>query len=112
MQLCGGIKVCRYNLHSAGGSLGWLSPVLKYKCVFQMNYTEAISSNSTRKLLWFETTKMLIAVLKSQFILLFVIIFGTFSFPTMSEHLPSSEKNAAVGIPLAVRVYSYRSGFI
>jgi len=27
-------------------------------------YTEAISSNSTRKLLWFEITKMLIAVFK------------------------------------------------
>jgi len=27
-----------------------------------MKYTEAILSNSTRKLLWFEITKMLIAV--------------------------------------------------
>jgi len=54
-------KVRRYNWHSAG-SLGWPFPVLKYKYIFQINYTEAISSNSTWKLLWFEITKMLIAV--------------------------------------------------
>jgi len=28
---------------------------------FQIKYTEAISSNSTRKLLWFEIAKILIA---------------------------------------------------
>ena len=37
---------------------------LKYKHTFQIKYTEAILSKSTRKLLWFEVTKMLIAVLK------------------------------------------------
>jgi len=42
---------------------------------------EAILSNSTRKLLWFEIGKMLIAVLKSKFIVLFIMIFGTLSFP-------------------------------
>jgi len=31
---------------------------------FQIKYTEAILSNSTRKLSWSEITKMLIAVLK------------------------------------------------
>jgi len=31
--------------------------MLKYKYVFQVKYTEAISSNSTRKLLWFEIIK-------------------------------------------------------
>jgi len=36
--------------------------VLKYKYIFQAKYTEAILSNSTRKLLWLEITKMLIAV--------------------------------------------------
>ena len=30
-----------------------------------MKYTEAILSNSTRKLLWFEISKMLTAVLKN-----------------------------------------------
>jgi len=29
--------------------------------IFQIKYTEAISSNSTRKLLWFEITELLIA---------------------------------------------------
>ena len=66
--------------HSAG-SLGWPFPVLKYKYIFQIKYTEAILSNSTRKLLWFEITKMLIAVVKNQFIVSFIIIFGTLSFP-------------------------------
>ena len=47
---------------------------------FQVKYTEAILSNSTRKLLWFEITKMLIA-LKNKFIVLFIIIFGALSFP-------------------------------
>ena len=37
-------------------------PMLKYKYVFEIKYAEAILSNSPRKLLWFETTKMLIAV--------------------------------------------------
>jgi len=34
----------------------------KYMFFFQIKHTEAILSNSPRKLLWFEITKMLIAV--------------------------------------------------
>jgi len=30
--------------------------------IFQIKYTEAILSNNTRKLLWFEISKLLIAV--------------------------------------------------
>jgi len=44
--------------------LGWPFPMLKYKYIFQIKYMEGILSNSTRKLLWFEITKMLIAVKK------------------------------------------------
>jgi len=69
--------------HSAG-SLGWPFPMLKYQYIFQVKYTEAILSNSTRKLLWFEIRKMLIAVLKNrfiQFIVLLVVFFRTLSFP-------------------------------
>jgi len=54
--------VRRYNIqywHSAG-SLGWPFPMLEY--IFQIEYMEAILSNGTPKLLWFEITKMLIAV--------------------------------------------------
>ena len=50
---------------SAGsaGSLGCPHPVLKCKYIFQIKYTDAIlSTYSTRKLLWFEITKMLIAL--------------------------------------------------
>ena len=38
--------------------------MLKYKYILQIKYTEAILSNSTRTLLWFKISKMLIAVLK------------------------------------------------
>ena len=41
---------------------------------------KTILSNSTRKLLWFEITKMLIRVLKNC-IVQFIILFGTLSFP-------------------------------
>ena len=75
-----GTKVCRYNWHSAG-SLGWSFPVLKYQYIFRIKYTEAILSNSTRKLLRFEISNMLTAVLKDKFIVLLVLMFGTLSFP-------------------------------
>jgi len=34
----------------------------QYEYIFEIKYTEVILSNSTRKLLWFEITKMLIAI--------------------------------------------------
>jgi len=46
----------RYSWHSVG-SLGWPFAMLKYYYIFQTKCTEAIVSNSTRKLLWFEITK-------------------------------------------------------
>jgi len=36
--------------------------LLKYEYIFQIKYTVAILSNSTRKLLWFGIIKILIAV--------------------------------------------------
>ena len=54
-------RVCRYNWHSAGSRV-WPFPMLKYKYIFRIKYTEAILSNSTRKLLWFKITKLLITV--------------------------------------------------
>ena len=57
--------MCRYNWHSAG-SLRWPFPVLKYiEYIFHRKYTEAVLSNSTRKLLWPEITEMLTAVQKN-----------------------------------------------
>ena len=47
---------------------------------FSNKIYDAISSNSTRKLLWFESAKMLIAVLTNKFIVLFVITSGTYTF--------------------------------
>jgi len=49
----------------------------KYKYILQMKYTETILSNSTRKLLWFEIARMLIALLRNKFIVSFITIFGT-----------------------------------
>jgi len=56
-----------------------------YICIyiFRIKFTEAILSNSRRKLLWFEITEMLIAVLRSKFTVLFIIMFGTLSFPVV-----------------------------
>jgi len=62
--------------------------MLKYKNIFLIKYTEAILSNSTWKLLWFEITRMLTAVLKNKFTVSFIIIFGTLSFP-ISASIPS-----------------------
>ena len=61
-----------------GTVLGWPYLMIKYKYIFQIKYTEAVLSNSTRKLLWFEIVKCwLNAVLKNEYIVLFIIIFGT-----------------------------------
>jgi len=49
------------SLPPYGTVLGWPFPTIKYKCDFLRKYTEAILSNCTRKLLWFEITKMLTA---------------------------------------------------
>jgi len=68
------MKVSWYNWHSAG-SPGWPFPVLKYKHIFQINYTEADTLNRTQKLLWFEITEMLTSVKKNKFIVLCIIIF-------------------------------------
>jgi len=59
--------------------------MLKYKYIFQIKYAEAILSNSARKLLWFEITKMLTTVQKNKFIVLFISIFGTLSFPIVLD---------------------------
>jgi len=53
-------------------------PTFKY--IFQIKHTEAILSNSTWKLLWFEISKTLTG-LKNKFTVLFIIIFGRLSFP-------------------------------
>jgi len=49
-------------LKNSAGSLDWPFPMLKYKYIFRVKYTEAILSNSTQKLLWYQITKMLITV--------------------------------------------------
>jgi len=46
-------------------------------------------SNGTRKLLWFEISTMLIAVLRNKFIVSFSTSFGTLSFPANSAQRPA-----------------------
>ena len=48
--------------------------------------TESILSNSTRKLLRFEITRMLIAVQEKKIIVSFIIISGTLSFSMQTVH--------------------------
>jgi len=38
-------------------------------------------SNSIRKLIWCEVIKMLIAVLRNKFVVLFIMVFGILLFP-------------------------------
>ena len=56
---------------------GLANLMLKYKYIFQVKYTEAILSNSTRKLSWFEITKILIAV--------YFVIYLLFLKPTSTK---------------------------
>jgi len=56
-------------------------PMLKYKHIFKIKYTEPILSNSTRKLLWFEIQQNADYSLRKKFIVSFIIIFCTLSFP-------------------------------
>jgi len=69
-----------------------------------MNYTEAILSNSTGKLLWFEVTKVLMAVSKNKFIVSFIIIFGTLSFSGSSFNyaIPSFHVFSPLGTCLSI----------
>ena len=62
----------RYSWHSAG-YLSCPFPMLEYKYICPLKYTETILSNSSRKLLRFE---MLIAV-KNKFVVLFIVIVDT-----------------------------------
>ena len=64
--------MCRYNWHSDGSHIS-------------IKYTEAVLSNSTRKLLWYKITEILIAVFKNKFIVSFITIFGTLSLPTEEQ---------------------------
>jgi len=61
-------QFCRESepLQSGLQSIGWPFPMLKFELefIFQIKHTESILSNSTRKLLLFEITKITIAVFK------------------------------------------------
>ena len=52
---------------------------------FWKNYTDAILSNSTRKMLCFEITKVLKCSLRKKTIVSFITIFGALSFPVSSQ---------------------------
>jgi len=54
--------------------------MVKSEYIFQIKYTKAMLSDSNWKLLCFEISKILIAVLKSKFIVLIIIVFCSLSF--------------------------------
>ena len=56
-------RKCAYTICTV---LSWPFPILKYKYIFQIKYTEA--TLSTRKLSLFEIREMLIAVLSDNFV--------------------------------------------
>ena len=56
-------RKCADTIRTVLVPMDWPFPVLKYLYIFfRIKYTEAILSNSTRQLLWFEISIMLIAV--------------------------------------------------
>ena len=59
--------------------MGWPFPMLKYKYIFQIKYTEAILSNSTPGIVMVLNYQTADCSLK---INLLIIIFRTLSFPT------------------------------
>ena len=67
---------------------------------------KAILSNSTRKLLRFDITKMLIAGLKNKFIVSFLIIFGTLQFPIAT--VMSQQQAATLSIAMMPLLLRYR----
>jgi len=76
------------SIHGTKLLVGWPFPTLKYENTFQIKYTDAILSNSTRKLLWSEITGMLIAVFERKKTRVFIIISGTLSFPLQTSCSP------------------------
>ena len=69
------LDALRRRTHLSGG---------QFKYIFQIKYTAAVLSNSTRKLLWFKITKMLIAVKKLIYCVICCNFAVTRSFPTVS----------------------------
>jgi len=71
--------VCRYNWHSAG-FLCWPFPVLKYKCIFQINIRKQFCQTALGNCYGLKSTKMIIADLKkNKLVVSFIMIFGTLS---------------------------------
>jgi len=76
-----GTKVCRHNWHGAG-SLGLLFPLLKYRYIFQIKYTEKqffSEQHSETVTAW--NYQNADCSLKNTFVALFIIIFRALSFP-------------------------------
>jgi len=85
-----GTKVCRYKWHSAG-SLGWPLPMLKHKYIFSNKIygIDYIKQHSETVTVW--NYQNVDCSLKNKFIVSFIIIFGTLSFPMRRSFLVSGE---------------------
>jgi len=88
--------VCRYDWHSAG-SLGWPYPMLRYN--FFSNKIHV--SNCVRNFIKQHSETVMVwnyqyadCSLKNKFVVLFIIIFGTFSFAVVRQwSRPRSDKD-------------------
>jgi len=81
--------------------------MLKYEYIFfQIKYTEALLSNSTRKLLRFEISKMLIAVLKID-LLCYLLQFSA-HFRSLRSRLRSTESPVKTAEPIEML---FRGGY-
>jgi len=69
-----------YSWRNAG-SLGWSFPMLKYRYIFQIKYTEAIFSDITEITVMVLNYQNAHCSLRKEIILLLITIFGTLSFP-------------------------------
>ena len=99
--------MCRYNWHSAG-SLGWLFPMLKYKIVFSNKiYGSNFSKQHSETVIRFDYWQNADCSSKNKFIVSFLIILGTLSFPVVpvASHTRLGEDWPAVNYKSQRRVH-------
>ena len=73
-----------YLLTYSADSLGWAFAMIKYKYIFEENIRKQFYQTALEKCYGLKLPKLLIAILKNKFIVLFIIIFGTLSFPILT----------------------------
>jgi len=88
-----GNEVCRYNWHSAG-SMGWPFPMLNIglNIFFKQKKYGSNFSKQHSKTIMVRNYKNADCSLKNNFVVLFIIIFGTLSFPVKGNPYSITER--------------------